>query len=365
MAGMCKAAVAAALASLILAPSAGAGGPGGNADQLAIGVVPQRSYDDREAERMAEVGIGSVRVWFPWSQIERRRGELDWEGLDRAVATNAEAGLTTLPFLYGTPEWAARLDDQMCAGSGCAPFAPRSEETRAAFAEFAAAAVRRYGPGGTFWAQHRGADPEPIDVWQIWNEPNLMSFYAPGVDPFGYAALVAPVADAIREEDPKAEVLLGGLTGTRSNAKRMSTMAFLTAFYSSPEVTDSFDGLAIHPYNRKAHGTIDQVRSARRAADAYGDDADIWVTELGWASGGKRQWGLVKSPKGQARLLTKVIGRLMDASDKWGVRAAYWYSWRDTERGQAVCGWCPWSGLLDRVGREKPSYDALRELARG
>jgi hypothetical protein len=361
--GKAMAGLAAVLGAVALAPAAAAV-PRGE-DPLAIGVVPQRSYDDGDAERMGDVGIESVRVWFPWSHVERRRGELDWEGLDRAVTTNAEGGLTTLPFLYGTPEWAARLDGQLCAGSGCVPFAPRTEQTRAAFAEFAAAAVRRYGPDGRFWDAHRGLDPKPIEVWQIWNEPNLSSFYAPAVDPLGYAALIAPVAEAIREADPKARILLGGLTGTKTNAKRMSTIAFLTAFYSYPGVTAGFDGLAVHPYNRKARGTLHQVRSARRVADAYADDAEIWVTELGWASGGKRRWGLVKSPNGQARLLTAALGRLIDAAEKWGVSAAYWYSWRDTERGQAVCGWCPWSGLLDRIGREKPAYDALRELAGG
>jgi hypothetical protein len=27
-----------------------------------------------------------------------------------------------------------------------------------------------------------------------------------------------------------------------------------------------------------------------------------------------------------------------------------------------VCAWCPWSGLIDRVGRAKPAYLALREF---
>jgi polysaccharide biosynthesis protein PslG len=356
-----RAALVTALAAVVLAPSS-VDGAGTGGEPLTIGVVPQRTYDDRDTDAMRDAGITSMRVWFPWAQIERRQGDRNWEPLDRAVATNAEAGITTLPFLFGTPEWAARADGEFCSGTACMPFAPRTEESRRAFAEFAAAAVRRYGPDGTFWDQHRALDPLPIDVWQVWNEPNLVSFHAPAVDPLAYAAMVMPVAEAIHEVDPKAQVLLAGLTGTESNDRRMSTGAFLTALYSVPDVATTFDGIAVHPYNRKARGTLQQVKAARRIADAHGDDAGIWVTELGWASGGKRRWGLVKSPEGQARLLTKVIGRLADHADDWGVHAVYWYSWRDTDRGEAVCGWCPWSGLLDRLGHEKPAYDALREL---
>ena len=60
---------------------------------------------------------------------------------------------------------------------------PRTAETRTAFGDFAAAAVRRYGPGGSFWDQHRALPYRPIETWQLWNEPNLSSFYRPGGRP--------------------------------------------------------------------------------------------------------------------------------------------------------------------------------------
>jgi hypothetical protein len=271
--------------------------------------------------------------------------------------------MTTLPFLFGTPAWAAADDGQSCEGEDCVSFAPRSDGTRSAFADFAAAAVRHYGPGGGFWNQHRALPYRPIETWQIGNEPNLSSFYRPAVDPFGYAALVEAAAAGIRGEDPDALILLAGLTGTRTNAKRMSSTAFLTQLYSVADIAASFDGIAVHPYNRRARGVINQIKAARAVASAHGDDAGIWVTEIGWASAGKQRWGLVKSPLGQARLLRLTYARLLDLSERWGIRAVYWYAWRDTERGQSVCGWCPWAGLLDRVGRKKPAYWELRSIA--
>jgi polysaccharide biosynthesis protein PslG len=350
------------VALVALTPRAEGGDPSGPATEpLAIGVVPQRGFDDAEARAMKAAGITSIRVWFSWAQVEGTRGQFDWGIADHAVADNARGGLTTLPFLFGTPAWAAAADLHSCGE--CTSFAPRTAATRSAFAEFAAAAVRRYGPGGAFWAQRPGVPYRPIEIWQVWNEPNLSSFYRPTVDPSGYALLVQAASAAIRREDPNATVLLAGLTGTRTNVKRMSTHAFLTGLYSVPEIDESFDGIAVHPYSRTVRGTIDQVEAVRSVASEHGDHPDLWITELGWASAGKRRWGLVKTPAGQARALRLTFERLIDNADRLDLRAVYWYAWRDTERGQAVCGWCPWSGLLDRVGRRKLAYWELRAIA--
>ncbi len=69
--------------------------PAGDADTvpddpapLAIGVVPQRSYDDSDAKRMNAAGIGSVRVWFSWAQVEGTRGAFDWGQLDERQIWN-------------------------------------------------------------------------------------------------------------------------------------------------------------------------------------------------------------------------------------------------------------------------------------
>jgi hypothetical protein len=354
-AGRVRLALAALMAAVAIAPPAAGEG-------TTIGVVPQRGFDDDEAELMGEAGISSVRDWFSWAQVEPRRGERNWGLLDDTVAANARAGMTTLPFLFGTPAWAAAEDGRDCVEGDCVSYPPISDETRAEFADFAAAAARRYGPGGAFWIAHRALPYRPVEVWQIWNEPNLSSFYRPAVDPVGYAALVEPVAAAIRRQDPDATVLLAGLTGTKTNAKRMSTTAFLTQLYSVSGIAASFDGIAVHPYNRAAGGTIDQIEAARGVATANGDRAGIWVTEVGWASAGKRRWGLVKSPDGQASSLRKAYTRLIEDAQRLGIRAVYWYAWRDTEPGHAVCGWCPWSGLLDRIGRPKQAYFELKAL---
>ena len=164
---------------------------------------------------MTDAGIGSIRDWFAVGagRAQARRLRLGVDGRARCAA-NADAGLTTLPFLFGTPAWAAGTTARSCVGDDCVSFAPRTDETRAAFGEFAAAAVRRYGPGGNFWDQHRALPYRPIETWQIWNEPNLSSFYRPAVDPSPTRSWSRRARPGSAARTPTRRSLLAGLTGT-------------------------------------------------------------------------------------------------------------------------------------------------------
>ncbi len=355
----------AALAAGLSGPGASAEGDpvGSEPEELVIGAVTQRPLESGEGRLMRAGGISSVRFWLPWSQVESERDEFDWSEPDAAVRGLVEEGLTPLPFLYGTPEWAAERDGSPCSRDDCITYPPVSTSTRYAFARFAAAAAGRYGPDGRFWEIHPELAYRPVRVWQIWNEANLQSFHRPVVNPSAYAAVVRVVANEIRATDPEAEILLAGLFGSRSNGKRWSTRSFLRAFYEVPEIAASFDGIAVHPYSPHPRGVFEQIRAARGVAVANDDEVDLWVTEVGWASSGKRREGLVTTRTGQARRLERAFTRFRRNAELWSLRGAFWYAWRDTERGDAVCGWCPAAGLVDREGRTKPAYDRLRGLA--
>ena len=126
---------------------------------------------------MAAAGIGSVRVWLSWAQIEPERGKFNWSMVDASVATNAKAGLTTLPFLFGTPELGGD-------GSTAGRATPDSVLSIGAAHRCEPAGVRRVRRGGRaslrtgrdVLARPAPAASEPIETWQIWNEPNLSSF---------------------------------------------------------------------------------------------------------------------------------------------------------------------------------------------
>jgi hypothetical protein len=303
-----------------------------------------------------------------WGQVEGERGEFEWGATDEVVREIAAAGVTPMPFLFGTPEWAAHLDGRPCEGDHCLSWAPASATTRAAFGRFAGFAVRRYGPDGVFWENNPGLHYRPIRAWQLWNEENLSSFHMPAPNPLGYAELVRVTSPEIWAEDPNAEVVLGGLFGNRSNSKRLSTQEFLRTFYTPTRAGDPiggyFDGIALHPYSASRRGTLAQVATGHKVAVKRDPDVDVWITEIGWASRGNSQrWGLVKSVRGQARMLRRVFTRLFEKAIDWDLRSLHWYAWRDTERGQQVCGWCGAAGLLNRDFTPKPAYRVLRQLA--
>ena len=364
------AAVVAACAALALslAASAGADDPVATtadaADRLVVGVVPQRSLQDGEPRRMAGAGIDSVRFMVSWASVERNRDVYDWTPVDRTVREFAAAGLTTFPFLYGSPDWAAQRDRFACGGGGCFTHAPASIETRHAFARFAGAAVRRYGPGGTFWDDHPELPERPIRAWQIWNEPNLERYFKPDPDTSDYADIVRRASAEIKAADPDADVVLGGLFGPKSTAKMDGARRFLKQLYREPGIAESFDGVAVHPYSPTARGVLDQIRAVKRVARGRDADVDLWITEIGWASHGRRDQNLVKSPRLQAEMLRRTFTRFARRADRWGLKGVFWFAWRDTARRNPVCAWCPGAGLVSRNGSPKRAFRELRRLTR-
>jgi hypothetical protein len=334
--------------------------PGG----VTLGVVPQRDLDRTDTALMSAAGIDSIRTWFSWGQVEAQRGRYDWAGVDNKVATAAHDGIVILPFLFGAPEWAVTEDGYRCPDR-CLSYAPASAATREAYADFAAAAVRRYGPDGSFWAEHPGLNHVPVRSWQIWNEQNSRFFYRPAANARSYAELLRLAASRIRSVDPGAEIVLGGMWSVKDRPEGViGSTHYLRQLYRVPGIEDSFDAIAIHPYAKRLGDVFRQLDLVRSAARRAGDGGvGLWVTELGWASDGRRDEGLVKNPDQQARLLERAFNRLIRRHSHYHLRGAYWYSWRDTPKGEAVCVWCAYSGLISRQGSLKPAYDAMRTLS--
>lgn len=338
--------------------------PAAGATKPQLGVVPQRvQLEVAETQLMADAGVDSVRFWLAWSAVEATRDTYEWGSTDAIVRAASTAGLETLPFLFGSPEWAAHRDRRSCEGHGCIPYAPASIETRYAFAHFAAAAVRRYGPGGGFWEENPELPYRPITVWQVWNEQNSESLYEPDADPRAYAALLRIVAAEIRAVDPQAEILLGGMFGKRSTSRLIATPRYLRELLRVAGIESSFDGIAVHPYDPRLRGVIDQTRAVRALIRERGLDVDLWITEVGWASSGQRSQNLVKGRLGQARMLRRALTRLLARAGRWNLRAVHWYAWRDTPPEEAICAWCPGAGLLSVDGEPKPAYRRLSRLA--
>jgi polysaccharide biosynthesis protein PslG len=325
-----------------------------------FGVVPQAEIFEEDLDRMAAGKITTMRVVVAWGLIDPtpKPDDLNWAYLDPIVTGAAERGIRVVPTIYGTPAWVAEgLDGNEC-DTDCASYAPRSPEAIEAFGRFVGALADRYGPDGEVWADPAVED-QPFRSWQIWNEQNSPTFYMPEVDPEAYADMLDAAATEIRKVDPDAEVILGGMFGTpfKGEPPALSAWEFLEELYAIDGARDLFDAVASHPY--AAHeGKIEaQVERLHEVIERVGDDASIWITEIG-ASSDEGDNPLTRGAEAQAALLREAFTFFVEQREELNIEGVTWYSWRDTTTAQ--CDWCAGSGLFEAESlTPKPAWEAF------
>ena len=339
----------------------GGGTPSG-APRAFFGVVPQAQLTPDDVTRMGEGLVGTIRIVVPWQVIAPDGpGQMDFSSFDPVVLEAAEQGIAVLPTLSGTPTWVAQNlnGDEGCT-LDCSNYVPRTAAALAAWKKFVSAMVDRYGPDGELWSQNPDVEASPIHDWQIWNEQNSPTFFLPKPDPAAYEKLLEPAAAAIHDRDPDGEVILGGMFATPLKGKPPAFVAsdFLRRLYEIPGADDSFDAIAVHPYSAHLSNVRLQVSVMRDEVERAGDDASIWITEVG-ASSSEGANPLDRGPDGQADLLKGVYDFFLSKREAWNIEGATWFSWRDTAEGQ--CDWCAKSGLfpVDSLDDPKPAWDAF------
>ena len=331
-----------------------------------FGVAPQTSLDSGDFTRMGTGKVGSVRIIVNWAAIDptSAAGDNNWFTVDPLVYDAAKNGIDILPFLYGTPTWVAKdLDNQKCKGSKCVIYAPKSAAAIAAWETFVGEFVDRYGPNGTFWTQYPEIPKSPITEYQILNEQNSESFFAPKPSPKHYAKLLSAAADAIRSRDSSAEIILGGMPELSGSHKAIVGSKFLTDLYKVNGAKEDFDAVAPHPYGATVGKVASQVEKYRKVMKQAGDSgAGMYVTEVGAgsATGGS---SLNRGKEGQANLLTDIYKYFIKKRNSFNVQEVDWFSWKDGT--VSICDWCKSSGLLKKNDKAKPSYKAFTKLTGG
>lgn len=146
-----------------------------------------------------------------WSDVEETKGNYDWSALstaDRDLALLSQPPSIPIAVIRGTPAWAQKVPGMECG--------PIKEDSLDEFAAFVQAVVKRYSQ-----------PPYNVKYWELWNEPDA-PFQIPslGDGPYGcwgdqtdttgygggyYAEMLKVVYPAIKQADPDAKVVLGGL----------------------------------------------------------------------------------------------------------------------------------------------------------
>jgi hypothetical protein len=301
-----------------------------------------------ELDRMSRGKVGTLRINLAWGTVQANSGaEYDWSRYDSIVGQAAKNAIRVLATVYSSPTWAEPT-----------PEYPPLGDRLPQFEDFARAAVRRYGSDGIFWKQNPNTPKLPIVDWQLWNEPNSPLFWKPAPDVGDYLALLRGFDSAVSAEDPAARIMLGGLFPTPRGGIDMPE--FITALYRGGG-KGLFDAAALHPYAADPVDALASVEQARAVLDRVGDpEARLWITEIGWASGGQPS-GLTVGPARQAAYLTRTLELGAERREPLGLDGVIWYSFQDAPGSV----WPAHCGLFALDGQPKPSWDAFVALTGG
>jgi hypothetical protein len=304
------------------------------------GYTPQQI--DSELQALRETGATIARSDALWEAAEpiapvNEVHRYDWSFGDSIVGSLATHRLRLLPVIDYSAPWA-----QSVPGQDHSP--PHSAND---YAAYAGAFAARYGDSGVFWRSHPNVTAEPINTYEIWNEPDIPPFWFPAPDASQYVELYLRARDAITAVDPSARVIVGGLT----NAPK-----FLPAMLGArPDLAGHVDGVAIHPYGDTPRAVLGGVRAARRAMTALGmATVPLYVTEFGWTTMpvGAMHW----LPEGlRPRYISQTLSRL--GHTDCDLAAAVLYTWVTPQADRANQE--DWFGIHPPTGASSPDTQAF------
>jgi len=154
-----------------------------------------------------------------------------------------------------------------------------------------------------------------VDAWCIWNEPNN-HFWKGTIDE--YVELVCQAANVIKETDN--DVIITGGAFTRNVTSLPKKM--ISKFFESSAV-ENIDAVAFHPYELNVNRSIKLYEKFEKIADQYGYKDKIWVTEIGYPTGG---WYPTKvSEEDFPSRVVKILTYLAAG----GAKRVFWYQMFD------------------------------------
>jgi hypothetical protein len=320
-----------------------------------FGIVEGPVLDDPDMETMKALRVQTDRFLLNWGWVEPTKGNYKWGPADHFIGDLAVHGVRAAPAVWGNPSWVPGSSSTPPIGG------PASQQQ---WRTFLKALVDRYGPGGEYWGpryhQQFGADakPLPITTWQIWNEPNLKKYFAPKPSPGQYARLLQISYPSIKQKDPKARVVLAGMTGRGD----IAASEYLRQLYGVSGIKAYFDATALHPYMPTVDKVKQTIQQFRTQMVSHGDaPTPMWISELAWGSD-PPDGGINKGPNGQAQLLTKAYKMVLANRRAWNVQRLYWYLLRDPVDPVATCSFCDSAGILRPTRIRKPAYNAFKAI---
>lgn len=262
-------------------------------------------------QRMKAIGVEWDRFDFWWGVIEPEPGRFEWAFPDQVIDFYARYHIQMLPILCYHSNWSSGQ-------------APADEEERQRFANYVYQVVSRY--------------KDRVHFWEIWNEPNIPTFWKPKPNPRQYALLLKSAYASAKRADPKAKII-GGVTS-------MADINFLEAIYQAG-AWDSMDIVSIHPYSFGGSPTEQRLdlilNTLHNFMRKIGKPKPVWITEIGYIARTPNEEGI------QASNLIQAYAIALSHQ----VQKVFWFCLTDWEE--------KW-GILKVGGQPKKAYRAYRLL---
>ncbi len=293
----------------------------------------------QQMQRFHALGLEWVRVDLHWDRHEPSEGRYRLGELDEVVDSLKQEQLKSVFYLVGSAPHATS------APSGSPTPDQYPPKQAQVFAERMAMLARRY---------------PSIDAWQVWNEPNLPSFWRPHEDAEAYGRLLQQSTQALRQVDPNKPVVMGGMAYYSQMPVKGGLMLESLGKLGVQQLGTI---IAYHPYSQTPEtdepGKRDFIlRSQQLNQMLRGVQVPaIWATEWGWSSyAGPIELQELIGEQGQADYVLRRLA-LMSALDydKLFLFALSDLDSRASARDQHY-------GLLDLQGKPKPVYLALQRF---
>lgn len=299
---------------------------------------PERAYP-----RLAQLGVKWARVQTGWARCEPEKGRYDFAWLDAVVDQLLEIGIQPWFNLgYGNRLYTPEAKD--ASAVGWAPIF--TEEAHTGWTQFVQALTKHFA--------------KRVRHWEIWNEPNIATFWRPQKpNPKDYVELVKLTAPIIRQEVPQAVVIGGALAGMPIQYLQECLQAGLANYV---------DRLSFHPYGPTPEKNYTQrVEQFRKLLTQYRPGLALWQGECGCPS--RRSdvsgWTLEKMSWTEERQAKWLLRRILSDLEQEVELASYFhtvdllrYNW-----GEGPTNFDQSMGLLRGTDfSPKPSYFAYQSL---
>lgn len=292
----------------------------------------------QQMKHLKALGLEWTRVDVHWDRHELSEGNYRLAELDRLVADLEAQKLKALIYVVGS---AAHATSAPRGSKTPDQYPPKNPLL---FADMMAKMVMRY---------------PYVDAWQVWNEPNIPSYWRPNEDAKAYGHLLLTTVQHVRSRAPETRLVMGGMAYYSQMPIKGGLMLEELGKLGVGQLNIT---AAYHPYTHFPEGNdrgkndflvhSKQLNSLIRSVNM-----PIWATEWGWSSyKGPKEHQAIIGDKGQADFVLRRLA-LMTALDYDKI---FLFALSDLDRRASARD--QYYGLLDVQGRPKPVYYALKSF---